>query len=49
MDVKDATAMATRPAVVVLLDDVEVPGHRSVCAAGCGHPVVPKVPRDHQP
>ncbi len=49
MDVKNAPAMATRPAVVVLLDDVEVPGHRSVCAAGCGHPVVPKVPRDHQP
>ena len=49
MNVKNAPTMATHPAVVVLLNDVEVPGHRSVCAAAYGHPIVPKVPRDHQP
>jgi hypothetical protein len=46
MRVKDAPAVAAQPAMVVPLNDVEVPGHRSVCAPWCRPPVVPKVPRD---
>jgi hypothetical protein len=46
MRVKDAPAVAAQPAMVVLLNDVEVPGHRSVWAPWCRPPVVPKVPGD---
>jgi hypothetical protein len=46
MRVKDAPAVAAQPAMVVLLNDVEVPGHRSVCAPWCRPQVVPKVPCD---
>jgi hypothetical protein len=46
MRVKDPPAVAAQPAMVVLLNDVEVPGHRSVCAPWCRPQVVPKVPCD---
>jgi hypothetical protein len=46
MRVKDAPAVAAQPAMVVLFNDVEVPGHRSVCAPWCRPQVVPKVPCD---
>jgi hypothetical protein len=36
MRVKDAPAVAARPALVVLLNDAEVPGHRSVSAPSRG-------------
>jgi hypothetical protein len=47
MEVIHVYAVAAHPAVVVLLDDMEVPGHQSLSVGGCRPWVVPKVPSDH--
>ena len=48
MRVKDAPAVAAQPATVVLLNDLVVPGHRSMGAPRCRPEVVSKVPCDVQ-